>query len=168
MHPLKARAVIAAALLLPAATTPAMARERLAVLMVAEAEPALADDLTEVAIAALAERRDRELVGTRELRGRLAGVSPEGGLGACLDRPDCLARVGAAANADRAVIGRVRASGDGHQLDLALTEMRTAEILARVTTTVPAGMDPLIAAVRAGVNQLFAPNVAPKIRAAPA
>ena len=77
MRALKARACIAAALLLPAAAAPAMARERLVVLMVADADPALADDLTEVAIATLAERRIASW-GNRELRARLAGVLRKG------------------------------------------------------------------------------------------
>jgi hypothetical protein len=164
MRRLKVGAGLTAALLLPAVATPAMARERLAVLIVAE-EAALADDLTEVAIAELAERRDRELVGMRELRGRLTGVLPAAGLGACLEQPDCLARVGAAAGAELAVIGRLRRSGEGHLLDLSLADTRSAEIRARVSAAVPAGMDRLVAAVRQGVQQLFAPDVAAPVPA---
>ena len=45
---------------------------------------ALADNLTEVAISTLAERRDRDLVGMRELRGRLPRCCPTGTVAACL------------------------------------------------------------------------------------
>jgi hypothetical protein len=165
MCALKAGVGIASALLLSALTTPATARERLAVLIVADGDPGLGDDLTEVAIAALAEHRDRELVGTSELRARLTGILPEEGLGACLDRAECLARVGATAGAARAVIGRVQPSGGGHQISLSLTEMATAQTLAHVSNTVSGGMDPLVVAVRAGVNRLLATDAA---RASPA
>ena len=47
------------------------ARARLAVLLSADDDVALADNLTEVAISTLAARRDGDLVGTQELRGRL-------------------------------------------------------------------------------------------------
>lgn len=53
----------------------AEARERLAVLIVVDGDPVLADNLTEVVISKVAEGRDRELVGLRELRGRLARSS---------------------------------------------------------------------------------------------
>lgn len=165
---LKVRTGIAAALVLSATTAPAIARERLVVLMVADADPALADDLTEVAIATLAERRDRELVGARELRARLADVLPEGGLAACVDRVECLARVGVVASAARAVLGRVHSRGEGHHLELTLAETRTGEILGRVSTAVPAGIDPLIAAVRAGVGRLLAPDTTATHRTPPA
>ena len=82
-----------------AAARPASARERLAVLVVAEQEPALADDLTEVVIADLAEHGDRELVGMRELRSRLGDVLPAAGLGACVEDSGCLVRLGGAAAA---------------------------------------------------------------------
>src|SRR4051812_44503093 len=81
---------------LVAASAPAFARERLAVFMVAS-DPSLADNLVEVAIAHLAKRADWELVGGRELRGRLAEILPEGGLGACAGQPTCLAALGDAA-----------------------------------------------------------------------
>src|SRR5690349_5992950 len=53
----------------------AAARERLAVLIAAERDPGLADNLTEVAIAAAAETPGSELVGRRELRGRVAELA---------------------------------------------------------------------------------------------
>jgi hypothetical protein len=163
MLELKAGAGVAAALLLSAIATPAMARERLAVLMVAGGDPALADDLTEVAIAVLAEGRDRELVGMRELRGRLAGILPEEGLGTCLDEPECLARIGVASGAERAVVGRLHPSGDGHRIDLSLIELRTAVTLSRVSASVPGsgGIDRLVAAIREVVSELLAPAVVP-------
>lgn len=152
---LKVLAGLAAAMLLSATSASAMARERLVVLMAAGSDAALADDLTEVAIATLAERSDRELVGTRELRGQLADVLPEGGLATCLERVECLARIGVLAAAARAVTGRVHPDGKGHELELALVETRTGEVLGHVSTAVPAGMDPLIAAMRAGVGRLL-------------
>jgi hypothetical protein len=175
VHALTTRARLGATLLgvcLLAAARPASARERLAVLVVAEQEPALADDLTEVVIADLAEHGDRELVGMRELRSRLGDVLPAAGLGACVDDPDCLARLGAAAAATLAVIAKVTARDGGYHLELALTEMTSAKIEAQMSTDVPHGFDELVAALRAGVRELFpvrpeAPRLAP-VPAAPA
>jgi hypothetical protein len=142
-----------------AAARPATARERLAVLIVSNQEPKLADDLTEVVIAELAEHRGRELVGMRELRNRLAGVLPVEGLGACVDDAACLARLGAAASAAEAVIAKVSAHDDGYLLDLALTDTGTGKVEARVSTAVPPGFAELVVAVRAGLSELFAPRV---------
>jgi hypothetical protein len=152
-----ARAAVAlgALLAIAAASRPALARARLAVLILVDSDPALADNLTEVAISALAERRDRELVGTRELRRRLSSLLPVGEQAACLARPACLAEVGAAAGAEQAVIGSVRRQPDGFQLDLALTDTRTAVRAARVSRAVPPELPALIAAVREGAAALF-------------
>jgi len=156
LRQLKARVrwVIVACLL--GAAWPASARERLAVLVVAEQAPELADDLTELVIANLAERRDRELVGMRELSGRLGDILPEQGLGACIETPACLARLGDAAGAAEAVIAKVSRQGDGYLLDLALTDTRNARSEAHVATAVAPGFPELVVALRDSIDQLFA------------
>jgi hypothetical protein len=143
-----------------AAARSASARERLAVLIVADHAPELADDLTEIVIADLAERRDRELVGMRELRSRLVDVLPPERLGACVDDPACLARLGAAAGAAEAVIVKVSPRSDGYLLDLALTNTRTGKSEARVSTAVAPGFGALVGALRAGLGELYAPRLA--------
>jgi hypothetical protein len=145
------------------ASGPAAARDRLAVLMAAEGDAALANNLTEVAISTLAERRDRELVGMRELREGLTEILREGGLEACVTRPACLARVGVAARAERAVIGTVHRTGDELTLELSLTDLRTARHEARLSRTIPADMGGLVAALQEGLSQLFQ-SMAPPIQ----
>jgi hypothetical protein len=147
-------ATLAGLLLAP---LPARARERLAVLVVTEEAPELADDLTELVIATLAERRDRELVGMRELRGRLGDILPEEGLGACIDNPGCLARLGAAAGAAEAVIVKVSPQDNGYLLDLALTDTRNAQTEAHATAAATEIAE-LVTALRVGVGKLFAPR----------
>ena len=150
-----------------AAARPASARERLAVLVVAEQEPALADDLTEVVIADLAEHGDRELVGMRELRSRLGDVLPAAGLGACVEDSGCLVRLGGAAS--EAVIAKVTARDGGYHLELALTDTTTAKVEAQVSTDVPDGFGELVAALRAAVGELYPVRVeAPRLPAVPA
>jgi hypothetical protein len=159
----RARAPLAALVLLAAAgaARPAVARERLAVLIAVAGDRALADDLTEVAISIVAERSDRELVGTRELRGRLAGVVPDGGLADCVARPACLAQVGAVAGADQAVIGTLRRDGGAYALTLSLTDMRTGESAAHHARAAPTDLPGLVAALRDGLRDLFERAAAP-------
>jgi predicted RNA-binding Zn ribbon-like protein len=138
------------------AAWPASARERLVVLVVAEQASELADDLTELVIANLAERRDRELVGMRELSGRLGEILPAEGLGACIETPACLARLGDAAGAAEALIAKVSRQGDGYLLDLALMDTRNARSEARAATAVAPGFPQLVIALRASIDELFA------------
>src|SRR3954453_9768805 len=82
------------------------ARERIGVLILPAdgTDAALADNLTEVAIAKLAETPAHELVGARQIRRRqaLSGAEPIGL--PCLDQPACLARLGAVIGARRLVV----------------------------------------------------------------
>jgi hypothetical protein len=110
-------------------------------------------------IANLAERRDRELVGMRELRGRLGDILPEQGLAACVEIPACLAALGAAAGAAEALIAKVSPQGDGYLLDLALTDTRNAQSKARASTAVVPGFPQLVIALRASIDELFAPKL---------
>jgi hypothetical protein len=149
-------AVLLAVLTICATPRRASARERLAVLVVAEGDPGLSDRLTEVAISGLAERRDRDLVGLRELRRRLAGVVPDDDYAACLARAACVAEVGAAAGAQQVVIGTGRRHEGQFTLDLALADTQTGAILARASRTAAADAAALISAVHDGVDALFA------------
>jgi hypothetical protein len=165
---MKGFAVVAVAAVVAAAPAVAAARDRLAVLMDAGSDAALADNLTEVAISVLAERRDRELVGMQELRGRLAATfANAGGVEVCLSRPACLAEVGAVAEVTRAVIGTVRPAGDRVTLALSLTSMRTGVAEAQFSTTVASDIPELVAALRAGLGELFAPPPAAAISPPP-
>lgn len=154
--------LIAPAILLFAGLTPsrAMARTRLAVLITAE-DTALADDLSEVAISHLVQRDEWELVGGRELRGRLAAIVPGGGLRACVAEPACRAALASTAQVDRAIVGEVGQRDGSFVVDLTLVDLRTGAAEARSSEAVPADQTRLISAVRAGIDRLFAPKAAP-------
>lgn len=143
-----------------ATSSEAAVPDRLAVLMFTD-DPSLADNLVEVAISHLSKRGDQELVGERELRGRLAPILPAGGLAACVAAPTCLASLGDVAHVERVVIGNVRRSGDTLVVDLALVNTRTGETEGRSSATVPADEARLIAAIRSGIDHLFAVKSAP-------
>src|SRR3954464_15019254 len=99
-----AAAALLALASLAAAAGPARAAERLAVVIIVEGEAATSDSLTEIAIAHLAESRSA-LVGLRELRGRLPAPADGRTFEACLAGGGCLAELGSAAGAQRALIG---------------------------------------------------------------
>jgi hypothetical protein len=142
------------------APSPARARTRLAVLVVAE-DGALADNLSEVAISHLAKQGDWELVGGHELRGRLAAILPAAGLGACVAEPACRAALAGAAQVERAILGYVQQREGRFIIDLTLVDMRTGETEARSSETVPAQQTRLISALREGIDRLLAPKSAP-------
>jgi hypothetical protein len=138
-----------------AVARPALASTRLAVFIVAD-DVALSDNLTEVAIARLAEKPGYELLGLRELEVRLNELQTvkSDGLRACFALPACLSEVGAMAGVDSAVIGDVRREEDHYRLDLALVDTRTGTPAARRSSGSPLDLDQLIAAVQAGVFEI--------------
>jgi hypothetical protein len=134
----------------------AAARGRLAVLLSADDDLALADNLTEVAISTLAARRDGDLIGTQELRGQLVAILPPGGLEVCITSTACLAQVKTASGADRAVFGVVHRDGDQVTLNLAVVELGTGVEAARFSQTIPYALDGLISTLRQGLEASFA------------
>jgi hypothetical protein len=141
------------------ATMPARAsaQERIAVLIVPDAERdrALADNLTEVAIARLAEISRYELVGIAELRRRLeltgGAELPTG----CLGEPSCLGRVGVMAGVHRLVSGTVRSEGARFLLALALNDIQTGKVERTFFRAASGDLDALIRGIQDGVNDLF-------------
>jgi hypothetical protein len=152
-----------AAVVLLAGRRAAAASDRLAVLVVVAGDPSLSDNLTEVAISKLAQRRDSLLVGLPEVRDLLADIIGESGIGGCVEQPACLARLGAATRAESAVIGDVRRETGQFSVRLSLVNTRTAARDAEFVVTVPPDMKQLIAAIRTGVVSLFEPKVAPSV-----
>jgi hypothetical protein len=159
---LKARAFLGTAapllalLCVMAASRAAAARDRLAVIVVAEGDPDLGDNLTEAAISSLAERGGHELVGARELRGRLIEIPAAPALETCVFQPTCLARLAAAVDAGRAVTGAVRADEAGLTMRLALVNTATGVRDAEWSRTVSNDVGALVSAVGIGVRALFA------------
>jgi hypothetical protein len=147
-------------MLVLAAARAAAANDRLAVLVVVPGDPELSDNLTEVAIAKLAQRREHRLVGLSEVRESLGDIVDKAGIGACVEQPACLSRLGAAARAEAALIGDVRQEAGSFTVRLALVDTRTAVRVAQSAATVPADMRQLIAAIRTGVASLFEPKAA--------
>ena len=137
-------------------TRAAAARDRLAVIIVAEGDLDLGDSLTEVAISSLAERGEHELVGARELRGRLVEVPSAPTLEACVVQPTCLARLAAAADARRALMGVVRRDGAGFAMQLALVNTATGVQDREWSQVVSDDVGSLVSAVGTGVRALFA------------
>jgi hypothetical protein len=145
----------AIAALLLAVAPRATASSRLAVFILAD-EALLSNDLSEVAIASLAEKPGYELLGLRELEGRLSELETvkSEGLRACLALPACLSEVGAMAGVERAVVGDVRREPDHFHLDLTLFDGKTGAPMARHSHETALDLDALIAAVQRGVFEL--------------
>jgi hypothetical protein len=167
---IRRRVVVGAGVLsaMAASAAPGVAApDRLAVLTTAD-DDALADNLAEVAISHLARRGGWELVGARELRGRLPETQSSQSLRACLVQPACRTAVATAASAGRAVIGDIRREGESFRIDFSLADLRTGAVGARFEETIAASDVGLIAATRAGLDELFAPARPPAPPAAPA
>jgi hypothetical protein len=146
--------VLAALVVLPRV---AGAQETTLVVIAVDDDEALSDGLTEVAVARLADRRDRDLVAGPELRARLERIAPAGDLAACVVDPACLSRLGVFAEAV-AITGRVKASGAGFSLSLALTETATRRRVAEVPETNVPDRERLVAAVQSGIDDLLRPR----------
>ena len=162
-EPLKKLAPFVAVLAVLAIARSAAARERLAVFIAVEREPALSENLAEVTIAKLAESGEFELVGSRELESIARDVpsAHKEGLAACVELPACLGEVGRRAGAKRAVIGKVTRGDAAYDLELSLVQTETFETQRKRQQTTPAELGALIAAVQTAAAELVAPNAPP-------
>jgi hypothetical protein len=165
-------------LLLPAALLPSLlaspalaaeaqpaapGKDRVAVLILAEpgTDPSLADNLTEIAIARIAERQKLEMAGTVELRRRLEMGGERPALG-CLDEIACLGRVAVALGVSRVVGGTVKAQpGERYLLHLTLTDVTSGRVSGRFFRLVSNGVKDLISATQEGTDDLFRPRPEP-------
>jgi hypothetical protein len=146
----------------------ASARDRLAVVVVADGDEELGDSLTEVAISSLAERGDHELVGARELRVRLVELPAAPKLEVCIVQRACLEGLGSAVGARRAIIGAVRRNGTNFAIELALVDTESGVKNANWSQVVREDVGSLVSAVATGVKDLFGAKVsAPNAAAAP-
>jgi TolB-like protein len=149
--------LLGAAVILLAAPAPALARDRIAVLIlpVNESDRVLTDNLTEVAISKVAELSDFDLVGTRELRRQLvlsgSAALPIG----CLNETACLDRVGIAVGVRRVLSGSVRAEGTRFLVALAINDIESHSVERTFFRAVEGGVDALIGTVQDGVAELF-------------
>jgi hypothetical protein len=125
-----------------------------------EKDAALADNLTEVAMARIAETPGRTLAGAIELR-RRADVEGGRNVSACLEQPACLGRVGVSLGVSRLVTGAVRSDDHRFFLSLNLTDLSTSRVQARFFRQVDGNVADLIRAVQDGVDELLNPKRAP-------
>jgi hypothetical protein len=140
--------------------TTAAARERLAVYVAVEGDPALAENLAEVTIAKLAESGEFELVGPRELTtgSRDVPTVRNEGLAVCVELPACLAEVGVRARTPRAVVGRLRRDSSSYELEFALLRTDTFATEQKSCAVVPGDLGTLIASVQTNVAALVKPS----------
>jgi hypothetical protein len=156
----KLASAVLAVLAVLAVSRSAAARERLAVFIAVEREPALSENLAEVTIAKLAESGEFELVGSRELESIARSVPSvqKGGLAACVALPACLGEVGRRAGAERAMIGKVTRGYAEYDLELSLVHTETFETQSKRHQTTPAELGALIAALQTAAAELVAPS----------
>jgi hypothetical protein len=157
-----ALALVAAAGALAAGPRPARAGEKIAVLVTAAAEKdtELADNLTEVIIAYVAQHGGFEIAGKEEFRARL-GVENERRAQACLDDTGCLGRAGVSLGVRRIVAGSVGTRGKQFLFNLNLQNVQEGRVEGRVFRLVEGGVEALIKAVEEASVELFRPRVEP-------
>jgi hypothetical protein len=133
---------------------PALARERLVVVVSVRDDQELADNLSEVVIARLSSSTHHELVGQRELGERLLELDAfsRGGARACVGEPRCVAGIGALAKAELAVMGSVDRRKGRFSIELSLVETRTGLRRGVVLETDDAL---LLTTLEEGVDRLF-------------
>jgi hypothetical protein len=147
---------------LAAAPSRARAGEKIAVLVLAtsEKDAELADNLTEVLIAYVAQHGGFEIAGKEEFRARL-GVENEKRAQSCLDDTSCLGRAGVSLGVRRIVAGSVGTRGKQFLFNLNLDNVEDGRVESRVFRLVEGGVEDLIRAVQEASGELFRPHVEP-------
>jgi hypothetical protein len=154
---------VIAALLVTAPAIAARAAEKMAVLVLAtsEKDADLADNVTEMIIASIAQKGGFEITGKEEFRARLGIQNDQRGQ-ACLDDNNCLARTAVSLGVRRIVTGNVGRRGNRQYLfSLGLVNVETGKTDNRVFRLIEGSQDDLISAVQAGTEELFRPKVEP-------
>jgi hypothetical protein len=138
------------------------AAEKLAVMVVAttEKDAELANNLTEVIIARVAQRGGFEIAGKEEFRARV-GVESEQRTQACLDDIGCLGRAAVSLGVRRIVAGTVGRRGKQFLFNLNLDNVESGRVETRVFRLVEGGIEDLIGAVQEANDELFKPRVEP-------
>jgi hypothetical protein len=136
--------------------------EKLAVLVLGttEKDAELADNLTEVIIGAIAQRRGTELAGREEFRARL-GVENEQRAQACIDDLACLGRAAVSLGVRRIVAGTVGTRGRQYLFNLNLNNVEANRVENHIFRLVEGGVKDLIPAVQSSVQELFRARVEP-------
>ena len=156
---------LAAAASLPAARALCAEKQAVLVLATVEKDAELADNLTELIIARVAQRGGTDIAGKEEFRARL-GVENERRAQACLDDIACLGRAAVSLGVRRIVAGTVGTRGKQFLFNLNLNNVEQGKVESRVFRLVEGGVEDLIRAVQEASGELFRPHVEPgKIQA---
>jgi hypothetical protein len=148
------------------------AAEKMAVLILAAADrdADLADNVTEMVIAAVARRGGVEVAGKEEFRARLGGMTDQRAQ-ACLEEIACVGRTAVSLGVPRIVTGTVGTRGRQFLFSLNLHDVEAGKVENRVFRLIEGTLDDLIAAVESGCHELFRPKVEPgriQVRSVPA
>jgi hypothetical protein len=162
---MRARAFVPALLLalaIAGVALPALAAEKVAVLVLgtAERDAELADNVTEVIISRVAQQGGFEIAGKEEFRARV-GVEGDRRAQVCLDDTACLGRAAVSMGVRRIVAGNVGTRGKQYLFNLMLNNVETGKIDARVFRLVEGGVEDLIRAVQEATDELFKPRIEP-------
>ncbi len=144
-------------------TTPALAqKEKIAVLVLAtsERDTDLADNVTEMIIAAVARRGGVEIAGKEEFRTRLR-LETEWKAQECLDDMSCLGRTAVLLGVRRIVAGSVGTRGKQFLFTLGLNNVESGKVENRMFRLIEGGLEDLIRAINDSTGELFRPKVAP-------
>ena len=147
------------------------AAEKMAVLILAasERDADLADNVTEMVIAAVARRGGVEVAGKEEFRARLGGMTDQRAQ-QCLEEIACVGRTAVSLGVPRIVTGTVGTRGPQFLFSLNLHDVEAGKVENRVFRLIEGTLDDLIAAVEGGCQELFRPKVEPgriQVRSAP-
>jgi hypothetical protein len=159
---LAAGIVSAAGVALVLASASTARAERLGVLIVPAfaRDGQLADNLSEVAMARIAETPGHVLAGNAELRRRLGA---EGGRTAvaCMGQPACLGNLAVSLGVSRLLTGVIRTEAHRFLLNLSITDVAAGRVESRFFRQVNDGLPRLVRAVQDGVDQMLQPRPAP-------
>jgi hypothetical protein len=152
------------AVVLAFAAAPRVARaETMAVLILAagDKDADLADNVTEMVIAAVARQRSGvEVAGKEEFRARLGQMTDQRAQ-ACLEEIACVGRTAVSLGVRRIVTGSVGTRGRQFLFSLNLHDVEAGRVENRVFRLIEGSQDDLIKAIETGCGELFKPKVEP-------
>ena len=164
MNQIVRRLLWGASVVVVLATAPQVARaEKMAVLILAagEKDADLADNVTEMVIAAVARQRGGvEVAGKEEFRARLGQMTDQRAQ-ACLEEIACVGRTAVSLGVRRIVTGSVGTRGRQFLFSLNLHDVEAGRVENRVFRLIEGSLDDLIKAIETGCLELFKPKVEP-------
>jgi len=164
MNQIVRRLLWGASVVVALAAAPEVARaEKMAVLILAagEKDADLADNVTEMVIAAVARQRGGvEVAGKEEFRARLGQMTDQRAQ-ACLEEIACVGRTAVSLGVRRIVTGSVGTRGRQFLFSLNLHDVEAGRVENRVFRLIEGSLDDLIKAIETGCQELFKPKVEP-------